>query len=403
MLLVLVMVFSMVPQAAFADEIVSEEVAPVAEKAEYVYNYASISVGSNSITLDPSAVTTIYAFDAPEDGKYSFTASGAVIGYWGGNEWFLSNQGGSTGSYERECIVGPTYFIGVSGVDSCVLTVTKTGEKRPDPVVTEYQVVGAPNAAKMACYTVGEGDVTVVNFASTTGVSLNDVLGAPTNIRIKADNGYDYIDYRPALQAYANAAAASGGYYLLTSELSMILNDLYTAMGWSGFMSSVSALYEKASATHTAGDAVVENGNSNVYCTVCSALISSTVEEGPCTHKNLQHVEESCYNIEHWYCEECQVWWQDAELTKITNSKSVIKAVASHDLTHVEESCYNTEYWTCSICEIYWADEALTRTPTPRMSSRLFPAMRLSMLQNPATMLSTGSARLATLGLLTRL
>ena len=79
---------------------------------------------------------------------------------------------------------------------SCVLTVTKTGEKRPEPEHIPYQVVDAPNAAKMACYTVGEGDVTVVNFASTTA-GIFKIINQPRpliaytpSIAINTPNGY---------------------------------------------------------------------------------------------------------------------------------------------------------------------------------------------------------------------
>ena len=133
MLLVLVMVFSMVPQAAFADENVGEEIAPVAEKAEYVYNYEYIVAGDNAITLDPSAVTTIFCFEPTEadgEGTYSFTAEGAVVGNWGGSEWFLFNPGTTGNSVEWKCTgIGQSVYIGVSGVDSCTLTVSKVSEE----------------------------------------------------------------------------------------------------------------------------------------------------------------------------------------------------------------------------------------------------------------------------------
>ena len=89
-------------------------------------------------------------------------------------------------------------------------------------------------------------------------------------------------------------------------------------------------------------------------------------EEKPCEHV-IEHVEESCYNTEYWFCEICEIYWADEALTQITNSKNVIKAVPSHDLKHVEAkaaTCVatgNVEHWYCEACDVVWTDEALTK------------------------------------------
>ena len=362
MLLALVMVFSMVPQAAFAAE-------------GHVISETALVVGSNNVTLDSAAGTTVFAFDAAEKAMYSFSVNNGVVGYWGSNEWFLTDPGSTSTSIEMECIVGPTYYIGVTGAGSCVLTVTKTGEAKPDPITTEYKLVNTPSAAKMACYTVdGTGSATVVNFNHEI-INLNGMLGAPTSIKGMADNNYDYVDYRPALEAYGAAASASGNYYILTDELAMILNELYVAKSWNTMLSSVSDLYAKATVSHTAGDAVVEDGVSKVFCTVCGALLSSqAVEpENVCAHKDVKHVAAvapACHyqgNIEYWVCYECESWWQDEALTQVTNSKNVIlPALGGEVVAHeaVEAGCHfdgNIAYWTCSECEQVWQDEALTQ------------------------------------------
>ena len=93
---------------------------------------------------------------------------------------------------------------------------------------------------------------------------------------------------------------------------------------------------------------------------------SKNVQKVPAAH-TIEHVEESCYNVEYWYCAACESYWADAELVVMTNSKSVIKAVATHELVHVEANAAtctengNIEYWYCDICETVWSDAALTQ------------------------------------------
>ena len=102
MLLVVFMLFSMMPQAAFATE-VSEEL------QEYAYNYEYVVVGANSVTLDPTAETTIFLFEPTEEGTYSFAADTATVSYWGASEWYLFNSGET----QWECTgVGQTAYIG---------------------------------------------------------------------------------------------------------------------------------------------------------------------------------------------------------------------------------------------------------------------------------------------------
>jgi len=75
--------------------------------------------------------------------------------------------------------------------------------------------------------------------------------------------------------------------------------------------------------------------------------------------------EANCFeegNVEYWYCENCDVYYLDADCTIITNAKSVILPV-SHNVTHVEAvepTCFengNIEYWYCEDCGQAWLDE----------------------------------------------
>lgn len=103
-----------------------------------------------------------------------------------------------------------------------------------------------------------------------------------------------------------------------------------------------------------------------------------------CAHKNLVHVEAvvpGCYeegNIEHWYCEDCEIVWADEALTQVTNHKSVILPATHQNVVHVEAkapSCYeegNVEYWYCEDCVTVWVDEAMLQISN--MMSIVLPA-----------------------------
>ena len=63
----------------------------------------------------------------------------------------------------------------------------------------------------------------------------------------------------------------------------------------------------------------------------------------PATGGEVIHVEAkapTCTengNMEHWYCEECELVWADEALTQITNHKNVILPATGH--TYVDGEC----------------------------------------------------------------
>ena len=76
-------------------------------------------------------------------------------------------------------------------------------------------------------------------------------------------------------------------------------------------------------------------------------------------------------NIEYWYCEGCDRYFEDPELTQEIEEKADVEiAVASHSKKYVapkSSTCIqegNIEYWYCERCGKYYSDEALTQEIT---------------------------------------
>lgn len=104
------------------------------EKPAYIVDSSvELIVGENTLTPNADAITTIYEFSPDQDGIYLFeTAEGNLLGYWGGNKFFVfdgtENKTNSLkGTIEA---VGQTLMIGVQATgDNCTITVTRIGER----------------------------------------------------------------------------------------------------------------------------------------------------------------------------------------------------------------------------------------------------------------------------------
>ena len=105
----------------------------------------------------------------------------------------------------------------------------------------------------------------------------------------------------------------------------------------------------------------------DAHCMHCGELTNENVSHNV---KHVSAVAANCSqpgNIEYWYCADCGSAWTDAELTRVTNLRSVIIPAGECNAIHVEAvapGCHytgNVEYWICYGCERVWADEALTQ------------------------------------------
>jgi len=201
------------------------------EKAEYEVDYnTTLVVGDNTVTLLDTAITTIYAFEPTEEGTYTVTApEGAVVGYWGAGEWFLTDPMSTTNSIEWTCTsVGQSAYIGVSGIEGeFVLTVTKTasGSGHEQVEYTVYENV----------HTFPEGFNQLTGEETLLNVNITEahtaVLGTDGYYHLDtADGPVLYVD----LQTDAfmmNVAAAPGGANTMRGEYNGVKYDFLTAMG----------------------------------------------------------------------------------------------------------------------------------------------------------------------------
>ena len=102
-------------------------------------------------------------------------------------------------------------------------------------------------------------------------------------------------------------------------------------------------------------------------CALCGELTNDAAEHQIVA---IEAVEPGCHyvgNVAYWYCAHCGSVWTDAELTQVSNAKSVIIPAIGGDVIHVEAKAPtatengNIEHWYCEKCEQFWQDEALTQ------------------------------------------
>lgn len=246
-------------------------------KEEKVVSETKLALGSNSLTLDASAVTTVYEFKPDETGVYTFTVpSGSVVGYWGASEWFLSNPNSTATSCQWDCTgVGQSAYIGVSGASKFTLTVEKSGESGGDGSSTyiDYQNVHTPEVFTGALTNKKSVDITKSHTAvlgSDGYYHLDSADGARLYVNMK-DSTWNFVlntkaaftlrgivydgngnatsyEFLTAMQAYADAVGATG-YYPLTEDLITFMKGYGNAQGW--WMESLSPF------------ASIQNGNAN--------------------------------------------------------------------------------------------------------------------------------------------
>lgn len=188
-------------------------------KEEKVVSETKLALGSNSLTLDASAVTTVYEFKPDETGVYTFSVpsgSGSVVGYWGASEWFLSNPNSTATSCQWDCTgVGQSAYIGVSGASKFTLTVEKSSESGGDGsrTWTDYQNVHTPAAFAGVLTNKKSVDITKSHTA---------VLGS---------DGYYHLDSADGARLYMNLKDSAWSLVEATGGANTLKGTVYDSNG----------------------------------------------------------------------------------------------------------------------------------------------------------------------------
>lgn len=177
-------------------------------KSEYEVSQTALTLGTNSLTMLDTAITTIFVFEPSETAVYTFTApEGAILGYWGAGSWFLSDPKSTTNTYEWTCTgVGQSAYIGISGIEgNFALNIEKTG----DYTVVEIPIVKYENKATLESFTLPEGaqlhgyiDVTAeTNYTAVLGTDGYYHLNSADGDVILVDMDYQDIILSAALKS----------------------------------------------------------------------------------------------------------------------------------------------------------------------------------------------------------
>lgn len=243
-------------------------------KEEYIVSDVLLGLGENSLTLDETAITTVYEFCPEETGVYKFTVDNesALVGYWGAGSFFVWDQTeNKTNFIERELdAVGQSIMVGVSGVEGeFILTVEKLGEAGEivETVYIDYVNTHIPSDSNLidipADETVNNVDITkpqtvvkdengIYHLGSVNGPVLyvnliseyfditNAFFGGYGALTMRGqytdEDGtvYNY-DFLTAMRAYANIVYNSdyeNGLYPLTEDLLIFLKGYGSYQGW---------------------------------------------------------------------------------------------------------------------------------------------------------------------------
>ena len=232
---------------------------PVVKETTYVISDVMLSLGENALTLDTTVDYTIFEFCPEESGVYTFTANdvNALVGYWGGGSFYVSDQTeNKTNVLEFELKnVGPSIMVGITGVESVVLTVEKTGEATSSEISSvvyenehEFVEFYVSDDAELHEFSLtdNEGEVIYISedgflhYGSVDGpLVVADLSGFPVSISGAAELGglkiVVYEDGKAVLVIDCNEAMMEYydmGLYPVTEELADMIQLLGETKDW---------------------------------------------------------------------------------------------------------------------------------------------------------------------------
>lgn len=207
-------------------------------KEEYVVSDILLGLGENSLTLDETAITTIYEFTPEETGLYKFTVgdSAALVGYWGAGSFFVQDlTENKTNAMEHELTaVGQSIMVGVSNAEGEFnMTIEKVGstDEFVDVEYIDYIIKHVPQDLYLT-------DVTDEQIITSVDITKPQTV-------VKDENGFYHLGTVNGPLLYANLMSENfditqaffGGYGALTmrgqytnSEGAVINYDFLNAM-----------------------------------------------------------------------------------------------------------------------------------------------------------------------------
>ena len=248
------------------------------KQATYFINFYEVSPyeisdillydGENAVTT-LNADTTLYVFEPLETGIYEIVVDkNAVLSHWNGSIFYVTGlaEETTTGKLEIACsALGQSLLIGLGGVNSANITITKIAEyeaptsvdyveyvnkhtpvsgfKLPEGEMTSVDITVAQTVVLGADgyyhYGTANGPILYVDMTAVTYADLyecyypsaGDSADRLRGTYIDGDGktcGYDFIT---AMKAYADALD-SNGYYYLTEDLANYLQMYGKDQGW---------------------------------------------------------------------------------------------------------------------------------------------------------------------------
>lgn len=229
--------------------IMMAEVASDSEEAYFDTTGAYIiSTGGNYVEIpsedkNNEGGNAFFLFSPKRTGTYVVTVYNpkATIDYWGGNgttgtiqhsTWNIDHT--STSLTFNVVDVGPTFVIGIQGVENCIVSVVRTGAAKTEMAWTDY--VGS---YKIKPYTLGSGALTFVDITKPTNdynlvYNSNDEyyhLGSADGpvMLVQLGNQAPYVALSDVI-GFTGSGGSNFGKYIYDSNGTLIKKENYTSL-----------------------------------------------------------------------------------------------------------------------------------------------------------------------------
>ncbi len=307
--------------------------------------------GMNTVKNDDNGVLTIY------DGSFTNTSGPAVLnwneasihgGYFEApNSAVLANGYLGEADKGQLTIDGGRFVSGNGGTELVFTYGVGTGEGG-SVTISGGSFTGQMDDSGTNVSMSQYFDMTVNAGAFSTRVPDSYVGDGMVSLSCGSESGTAFYVGGPE-EAAAVAAESSADGVVIT---------VYTGdVDLSGLKDGVQVKNEGTGAV-TANGSTVETGGSVIVEVHTHDAVEVPAKEATCTEAG---------NIAYWYCEGCDTYFADKELTREISPEEIISPAKGHQAVKVPakeataSEAGNKEYWYCEACGTYFADEGLTQ------------------------------------------